>query len=86
MRAEYVLTYDQDEHEKQFNYDNKADRTGLETVIRAINIDVNKLLKGKVLGSLVEVDKLLKEHCEPHVSKCISYALHIATASCYEKL
>ena len=30
MRYEYILTFDQDEHEKQFLYDNKADKTGLD--------------------------------------------------------
>ncbi len=30
MRYEHVLTFDQDEHEKQFLYDNKTERTGLD--------------------------------------------------------
>ena len=30
MRYEHILTYDQDEHEKNFLYDNKADKTGLQ--------------------------------------------------------
>lgn len=49
MKYEHILTFDQDEHEKQFFYDNKTDRTGLDHAIKLINNDISRLIKGVVI-------------------------------------
>ena len=59
MRYEHVLTFDQDEHEKQFLYDNKTERTGLNNVCSLINGEISKLLKGTLLNGMTQVDTKL---------------------------
>jgi len=96
MRAEHILTFDQDEHEKSFLYDNKGDRTGLEAAITLINNQISKALKGTILDNIDKVDKILSDFYDKRVEagedigtnviKVVSEAIVLATASCYEKL
>jgi len=59
MRYEHVFTYDQDEHEKTFIYDNKAERQGLENACNIIDNEVNRVLTGIVLDEISKVDSAL---------------------------
>ena len=95
MRYEHILTYDQDEHEKNFQYDNKADRLGLEQALILINNDINRVLKGIVIDDFSKVDAALnnyftnkqskEEEIGTNVIKVVSEALLLATATCYDR-
>lgn len=94
MRYEHIFTYDQDEHEKSFLYDKPAERIGLEAAVRIINIEINRILKGKVIESINVIDKLLLDFYQSkgegeigtNVIKSVSEAVLFATASCFEKI
>jgi enolase len=96
MRYEHILTYDQDEHEKNFQYDNKTDRVGLESACNLINNEVNRILHGIVLDDFSKVDAALlgyfdtkaekHEDIGTNVVKAVSEAILLATASCYQKI
>ena len=62
MRYEHILTYDQDEHEKTFQYDNKQERVGVEQTIALINTDINRVLKGIVIDDFSKVDTALCQY------------------------
>lgn len=94
MRFEHILTFDQDEHEKQFLYDNKADKTGLDAAIRIINGDICKLVAGVVVEGLASLDKKLidyfqkKNEANPeeigtNITKIVSEGVLFAAASCF---
>ena len=95
MRYEHILTYDQDEHEKTFQYDNKQDRVGVDQAIALINNDVNRVLKGIVIDDFSKIDNALaqyftnkqskEEEIGTNVIKVVSEALLLATASCYDR-
>ena len=95
MRYEHILTYDQDEHEKTFLYDNKQERVGVDQAIALINNDVNRVLKGIVIGDFSKIDNALsqyfttkqskEEEIGTNVIKVVSEALILATASCYDR-
>ena len=95
MRYEHILTYDQDEHEKSFLYDNKAERLGLEAAIVLINNDVNRVLNAMVIDDFAKVDAALtqyfaakqakEEDVGTNVIKVVSEALLLATAACYDR-
>jgi enolase len=93
MRYEHILTYDQDEHEKQFIYDNKTERTGLDTAIKIINNDLSKVVNGTVVDGLTALDQKLSDYfskCNPddigsNVTKIISEGVLFAAAACFEK-
>lgn len=96
MRYEHTLTFDQDEQEKHFLFDNKAERTGLESACKLINGELNQALKGIVLENMTHVDKVLSEwyntkveesaEVGTNVVKAVSEAILLATASCYEMI
>ena len=96
MRYEHILTYDQDEHEKSFQYDNKTDRVGLDSACNLINNEVNRILHGIVLDDFSKVDAALlgyfdtksekHEDIGANVVKAVSEAILLATASCYQKI
>ncbi len=96
MRYEHILTYDQDEHEKSFIYDNKADRTGLEQACNLINNEVNRVLHGIVLDDISKIDSALlgyfdnkaekQEEIGTNVIKAVSEAILLGTTACYQKL
>jgi enolase len=93
MRYEHILTYDQDEHEKTFLYDNKTDRVGLENACNLINNEVNRVLHGIVLDDLSKIDSALLGYFDNKTSKgedmginvikAVSEAVMLATAACY---
>jgi hypothetical protein len=96
MRYDHILTYDQDEHEKQFLYDNKSERTGLDSACKIINNELSIALKGTLLNGMTEFDNKLadffnKKHEHAHeeigtnVTKALSEAVLFATASCYQR-
>ena len=95
MRYEHVLTYDQDEHEKSFFYDNKAEKIGLEHACSLINNEINRILQGIVLDDIGKVDSALlgyydnkvekQEEIGTNVIKAVSEAILLATAACYHK-
>jgi enolase len=95
MRYEHLFTYDQDEHEKSFLYDNKGERTGVEQVCSLINVEVNRILHSMVLDDIHKVDSALmdyfnhktekQEDIGVNVIKSVSEAVLLATASCYQK-
>lgn len=95
MRYEHILTYDQDEHEKTFQYDNKQERVGVDQAIALINNDVNRVLKGIVIDDFIKIDNALtqyfntkqskEEEIGTNVIKVVSEALLLATASCYDR-
>jgi enolase len=93
MRYEHILTYDQDEHEKSFLYDNKGERVCLDNVCNLINNEVNRILHGIVLDDISKVDSALlgyfdnktgkQEEIGTNVIKSVSEAVVLATAACY---
>jgi hypothetical protein len=62
MRYEHILTYDQDEHDKNFLYDNKAEKSGLQQAIVLINQDINRVLKGIVIDNFTKIDNALTQY------------------------
>ena len=98
LRYEHVLCYDPEEQDK-FLYDNKAEKTGLESAIDIINNDLNNLLSGKVYegGQDYLIDHLLMNYYSKKVEagdtyiglnviKGVSEALLLAAASCFERI
>ena len=94
MRYEHILTFDQEEHEKTFLYDNKAEKSGLSTACCLINGEISKLLKGTLLNGVTQADQKLAEYyqkrAENHpddaffnVVKGVSEAVFFATAACF---
>ena len=69
MRYEYIFTYDQDDHEKSFLYDNKADKLGLENACNLINNEVNRILHGIVLDDISKIDSALLGYFDTKVGK-----------------
>jgi len=75
-------------------YDNKADRSGLETAVKIINNDLSKIIKGTVLDDLSTLDSKLADYfskCNAedigtNVTKIISEGVLLAAAACFEKV
>ena len=94
MRFEHLLTLDQEEREKTFLYDNKAEKSGLSTACGLINGEISKLLKGTLLNGVTQADQKLAEYyqkrAENHpddaffnIVKGVSEAVFFATAACF---